>query len=142
MTTKSLRKEDVKRTWFIVDAKGQVLGRLASMIAQKLHGKGKKDYTPHVDNGDYIVCINASQVYVSGKKRKEKIYYRHSGYIGSLKAEPFERLIERHPDRVITHAVKGMLPDNKLRATMLKRLRVYGGSEHPHEAQNPVQLTL
>ncbi|TET45777.1 50S ribosomal protein L13 [candidate division TA06 bacterium] len=142
MTTKSLRKEDVKRTWFIVDAKGRVLGRLATKIARKLHGKDKKDYTPHVDNGDFVVCINASQVYVSGKKRKEKMYYRHSGYIGSLKAESFERMIERHPDRVIRHAVKGMLPDNKLRARMMKRLKVYGGSEHPHEAQKPVELIL
>jgi len=142
MTTKSLKKEDVRRTWYIVDARGKVLGRLASRIAQKLYGKGKKDYTPHVDGGDYVVCINAGKVYVSGKKRRQKMYYRHSGYIGGLREETFETLIEKQPGRVIRLAVKGMLPDNKLRAKMLRRLKVYRGGEHPHRSQNLVELTL
>lgn len=142
MSTKSLRREDVKRNWFIVDARGVVLGRLASRIAQKLRGKHKKDYTPHVDGGDYVICINASKVYVSGKKRRQKMYYRHSGYIGGLRKEAFEDLIKKHPERVIKLAVKGMLPDNKLRARMLRRLKVYRDGEHPHQSQRPAQITL
>ena len=142
MSTKSLRKEDVKRSWFIVDADGKVLGRLASKIAQKLRGKGKRDFTPHVDGGDFVICINASRIHVTGKKRREKKYYHHSGYIGGMKEETFERLIERQPEKIIRLAVRGMLPDNKLRARMLRRLKVYPGSEHPHEAQRPKELAV
>ena len=142
MSTKSLRKEDVKRSWFIVDADGKVLGRLASKIAQKLRGKGKRDFTPHVDGGDFVICINASRIHVTGKKRREKKYYHHSGYIGGMKEETFERLIERQPEKIIRLAVRGMLPDNKLRARMLRRLKVYAGSEHPHEAQRPRELAV
>ncbi len=142
MTTRSLKKEEVKRSWYVVDADGKVLGRLASKIAGKLRGKGKRMYTPHVDNGDYVICINAKLIHVTGKKRREKKYYHHSGYIGGMREETFERLLERRPDRVIRLAVRGMLPDNKLRAKMLRRLKVYPGSEHPHEAQMPKKLTL
>jgi len=142
MSTKSLRKEDVKRSWFIVDADGKVLGRLASRIAQKLRGKGKRDFTPHVDGGDFVICINASRVFVTGKKRSEKKYYHHSGYIGGMKEVTFERLIETQPDKIIRLAVRGMLPDNKLRAKMLRRLKVYPGSEHPHEAQRPREFVV
>ena len=142
MTTKSLRKEDVKRNWFLVDANGKILGRLASKIAQKLRGKDKKNFTPHVDNGDYVVCINAARVSFTGRKPLQKTYYRHSGYIGGLKSESLEMLMKRQPERVIRKAVRGMLPDNKLRAKMLKRLKVYKGTEHPHGPQRPRELAL
>jgi large subunit ribosomal protein L13 len=142
MSTKSLRKEDVERSWFIVDADGKVLGRLASKIAQKLRGKGKKNFTPHVDGGDFVICINAGRVHVTGKKRRDKKYYHHSGYIGGMREETFERLVHRQPEKIIRLAVRGMLPDNKLRARMLRRLKVYAGSEHPHEAQRPKELAV
>jgi large subunit ribosomal protein L13 len=142
MSTQSLRKEDVKRSWFIVDADGKVLGRLATKIAQKLRGKDKKDFTPHVDGGDFVICINAGRVRVTGKKRRQKIYYHHSGYIGGMKEETFERLVNRQPEKIIRLAVRGMLPDNKLRARMLRRLKVYRGSEHPHGAQRPTELAV
>ena len=137
-----LRKEDVDRSWYSVDAKNKVLGRIASAIALKLMGKYKVEYTPHVDNGDFIVVTNAEKVTVSGKKAKDKIYYRHSGYPGNLKQANFQKLVEERPERVITLAVKRMLPKNKLGSQMLGRLKVYRGSDHPHVAQQPMDLKI
>ena len=130
------------RSWYSVDAKNKVLGRIASAIALKLMGKYKVEYTPHVDNGDFIVVTNAEKVTVSGKKAKDKIYYRHSGYPGNLKQANFQKLVEERPERVITLAVKRMLPKNKLGSQMLGRLKVYRGSDHPHVAQQPMDLKI
>ncbi len=136
------KQEDRKPNWYVVDATGQVLGRLASRLALLLQGKGKPTYARHLDMGDYIICINAEKVQVTGKKRQNKIYYHYSGYSGGLKATSFERMIATHPERVITFAVKGMLPRNRLGRQMLKKLKVYRGPSHPHAAQNPQMIDL
>jgi len=130
------------RKWYLVDAKGKILGRLAVKIAQILSGKNKPIYTPHLDTGDFVVVVNAKQVKVTGKKEEEKIYYHHSGYPGGLKERTFKELIEKKPEEVIIRAVKGMLPKNKLGRKMLKKLKVYAGPEHPHQAQNPQPIDL
>ncbi len=140
--TYSAKPHEVERTWYLVDATDQTLGRLASRIAKILCGKHKPCYTPHVDCGDYVIVINADKVHVTGKKLGDKIYHRHSGYLGGLTSIPLERMLERHPTRVIEMAVKGMLPKNKLARHMLKKLRVYAGADHPHEAQQPEPLGL
>ncbi len=132
----------MRHDWYLVDASGKTLGRLASELARRLRGKHKPIYTPHVDTGDYIVVINAAKIRVTGRKLKDKIYYRHTGYIGNLKAEPLHKLLERAPERVIELAVKGMLPRNPLGRRMLKKLKIVRGSEHPHEAQQPTILEL
>jgi large subunit ribosomal protein L13 len=137
-----LRKEDVKRDWYIVDAAGKTLGRLATQIAKILMGKHKVTYTPHVDNGDFVVVINADKIHVTGKKLDKKIYYRHTGYFGHLKEETLRQKLERKPEEVLFLAVRGMLPKNKLRKRMLKRLKIYAGNEHPHKAQNPKPLEI
>lgn len=142
MKTFSAKAETVRRDWYLVDASGQTLGRLASELARRLRGKHKPVYTPHVDTGDYIVVINADKVRVTGRKLKDKMYYRHTGYVGNLKAESLEKLLQRRPERVIELAVKGMLPRNPLGRKMLKKLKVVKGSEHPHEAQQPMTLEL
>ncbi len=142
MKTLSLRKEDVKRKWYLVDAQGKTLGRLATRIATILSGKEKPFYTPHVDNGDFVIVINAKDVFLSGQKREKKIYYRHSGYVGGLKEIKAKDMLSRHPDRVIRLAVKGMLPKNKLGTRMLRRLKVYKDIKQPHNAQNPEVLKL
>lgn len=142
MKTFSAKSESVHRGWFVVDAKGKTLGRLASEIAKRLKGKHKPEYTPHVDTGDYIVVINAEQVMVTGRKTEQKIYYRHSGYPGGLKEETFGKLIQRQPTRVLELAVKGMLPKNILGRAMFRKLNVYAGSEHPHTAQQPVLIEI
>lgn len=142
MKTISAKAEDVKRDWFLVDADGKTLGRLATEIARRLRGKHKAIYTPHVDTGDYIVVINAEKVRVTGNKAKDKIYYNHSGYMGGLKEISFEKLIEKSPERVIERAVKGMLPKNSLGRTMFRKLKVYAGSEHAHAAQQPQPLEI
>ncbi len=142
MKTFMLRKEDVDRSWYSVDVKNKVLGRIASAIALKLMGKGKVNYTPHVDGGDFVVVTNADAVVVSGKKSRDKIYYRHSGYPGNLKETNFQKLIQDKPERVISLAVKRMLPKNKLGSQMLKRLKVYAGGEHPHMPQKPTDLLV
>ena len=142
MKTISAKADDVKREWFLVDANGKTLGRLATEIARRLRGKHKTIYTPHVDTGDYIVVINAEKVRVSGNKAKNKMYYRHSGYMGGLKATNFSDMIERSPERVIEIAVKGMLPRNPLGREMYRKLKVYAGPQHQHAAQQPQPLEI
>jgi large subunit ribosomal protein L13 len=141
MKTFSAKSETVQRAWYVVDAKGKTLGRLAAEIAKRLRGKHKAEYTPHVDTGDYIVVVNAEQVKVTGRKETDKIYYRHSGYPGGLKQDTFADLIRRAPTRVIELAVKGMLPKNPLGRAMFRKLNVYAGADHPHSAQQPQALT-
>jgi large subunit ribosomal protein L13 len=142
MKTISAKADDVKRDWFLVDADGKTLGRLATEIARRLRGKHKAIYTPHVDTGDYIVVINAEKVRVSGNKANDKMYYRHSGYMGGLKETNFNDMIERSPERVIEIAVKGMLPRNPLGREMYRKLKVYAGPQHQHAAQQPQPLEL
>jgi large subunit ribosomal protein L13 len=142
MKTISAKADDVKRDWFLVDADGKTLGRLATEIARRLRGKHKAIYTPHVDTGDYIVVINAEKVRVSGNKANDKMYYRHSGYMGGLKETNFNDMIERSPERVIEIAVKGMLPRNPLGLEMYRKLKVYAGPQHQHAAQQPQPLEL
>jgi len=131
------KAEDIQRKWVLIDARGKILGRLASQVAGILRGKDKPIYTPHADTGDEVIIINAQDVLVTGKKREQKVYYRHTGYPGGLKSVKFATMFEKEPGKVLTIAVKGMLPHNKLGRAMLKKLRVYAGSEHPHQAQNP-----
>jgi len=142
MKTFSAKAETVKRDWYVVDAEGKTLGRLASEIASRLRGKHKPEYTPHVDTGDYIVVINAEKVAVTGRKESDKIYYRHSGYPGGLKSINLEKLRERAPTRIIETAVKGMLPKNSLGRSMFRKLKVYAGTEHNHTAQQPQPLEI
>lgn len=142
MTTVSTKPAEVRREWYVVDAEGKTLGRLASELARRLRGKHKAQYTPHVDTGDYIVVINAEKVRVTGKKRQDKMYHHHTGYIGNLKSISLEKLLDKAPERVLNHAVKGMLPRNPLGRAMLKKLRVYAGAEHCHHAQQPQPLEL
>ncbi len=132
--------DDIKREWFVVDAEGQSLGRLASKIAAVLRGKHKPIFTPGLDTGDFVIVVNAAKVTVTGNKLTEKFYYRYSGYPGGLTAVSLRDQLVRHPDRVIEHAVWGMLPHNKLGKAMLKKLKVYGGAEHPHAVQKPAVL--
>ncbi len=142
MKTFSAKPATVKRDWYVVDATDKTLGRLASEIARRLRGKHKAEYTPHVDTGDYIVVVNAEKVRVTGNKSKDKIYYRHTGYIGGMKATPFEKLIDRAPTQAIEIAVKGMLPKNPLGRAMFRKLKVYAGGEHQHAAQQPQPLEI
>lgn len=142
MKTYSAKAESVVRDWFVIDAEGQTLGRMASEIATRLRGKHKPEYTPHVDTGDYIVVINAEKVGVTGRKATDKMYYHHTGFVGGIKSISFEKLIEKAPERVIQNAVKGMLPRGPLGRAMFKKLKVYAGSEHPHTAQQPQELKL
>jgi len=130
----------IKRNWFLVDAEGKTLGRLASEIANVLRGKNKPSFTPHLDTGDFVIVVNAEKIEVSGKKASQKLYRRHSGRPGGMKVEKFETLRDRIPERIIEQAVKGMLPHNSLGRQQFKKLKVYKGSEHPHDAQNPVLL--
>ena len=142
MKTYSARPGQVKHDWLIVDADGLTLGRLATEIAHRLRGKHKPEYTPHVDTGDYIVVVNAEKVVVSGNKTQDKLYHHHTGYPGGLKTVNFEKLQQTFPERIIEKAVKGMLPRNPLGRDMLSKLKVYAGSEHPHVAQQPKELSL
>ncbi len=142
MTTFMAKSHEVKRGWYLVDAKDKTLGRLASEIAKRLRGKHKAEYTPHVDTGDYIVVINAGQVKVTGNKQTDKKYHRHTGYIGGIKETNFEDLIAEHPTRALETAVKGMLPKNPLGREMYRKLRVYAGSDHDHAAQQPELLDI
>ena len=137
MKTYSAKPLEVERKWWLIDAEGQTLGRLASTIANLLRGKNKPQYTPHVDTGDFVVVINSSKVVVSGNKETDKKYYRHSGYPGGLKVETFSSLMEKNPVAAIEKAVKGMLPHNTLGQEQFNKLKVYAGAEHPHKAQNP-----
>ena len=142
MKTFSAKAHEVERDWYIVDADGKTLGRMATEIARRLRGKHKAEFTPHVDTGDYIVVINAEKVRVTGNKLADKMYYRHTGYIGNLKEQNLETLLVEHPERAIEYAVKGMLPKNPLGRAVYRKLKVYAGSEHPHEAQQPKVLDL
>lgn len=142
MKTFSAKPDAVQRDWYLVDANGKTLGRLAAEIATRLRGKHKAEYTPHVDTGDYIVVINAEKIAVTGKKATDKMYHHHSGYPGGLKSFSFEKLIERAPERVLQRAVKGMLPRNPLGRAMFKKMKVYAGESHPHAAQQPLELKI
>lgn len=140
MKTFMQRPEDVKRKWFLIDAQGKILGRLATSIAVILRGKNKPEYTPHVDTGDHIIVINAEKIRVTGKKMKDKIYQTYSGYPGGQKEYSLETMLKNKPEEVIMLAVRGMLPHNTLGRQMLTKLKVYKGSEHPHAAQSPQEL--
>ncbi|HGJ5866664.1 50S ribosomal protein L13 [Arsenophonus nasoniae] len=142
MKTFTAKPETVKRDWYVVDADGKTLGRLATEIARRLRGKHKAEYTPHVDTGDYIIVVNAEKVAVTGNKREDKIYYRHTGYIGGIKQATFEEMIARHPERVIEIAVKGMLPKGPLGRAMYRKMKVFAGSDHNHAAQQPQVLDI
>ena len=142
MKTFSAKPETVKRDWYVVDASGLTLGRLATEVATRLRGKHKPEYTPHVDTGDYIVIVNAEKVHVTGNKAQDKIYYSHSGFPGGIKSINFEKLILRAPERVIESAVKGMLPKNPLGRAMYRKMKVYKGATHPHAAQQPQELKI
>ncbi len=142
MKTYYAKPGEVEREWLLIDAEDQILGRVASKAAQILRGKHKPTYTPHVDTGDFVVIVNADKIRVTGKKLTDKEYYRHSGYPGGLKCETFEEAMAKHPERVIEHAVKGMLPKNTLGRAMAKKLKVYAGAEHPHMAQAPREIKM
>ncbi|HEY8519761.1 MAG TPA: 50S ribosomal protein L13 [Gammaproteobacteria bacterium] len=142
MKTFAAKAETVRRDWYVVDADGKTLGRLAAEIAKRLRGKHKPVYTPHVDTGDYIVVVNAEKIRVTGRKLKDKMYYRHTGYIGNMKTESLEKLLQRAPERALELAVKGMLPRTPLGRRMLQKLKVVRGPDHPHQAQQPAVLEL
>jgi len=142
MKTTHERKEDVERTWYLIDAKDKVLGRLATEIAKVLRGKDKAIFSPHVDTGGFVVVVNAEKVKLTGNKLKGKVYYHHSGYPGGIKGIIAEKLLAQKPEEVLRHAVKGMLPKNRLGRRIYKKLKVYAGPEHPHEAQQPEQLQI
>ena len=141
-TTVSAKPAEVRRDWYLVDADGKTLGRLASEIARRLKGKHKPIFTPHIDTGDYIVVINAEKVAVTGNKLKDKMYHHHTGYIGNLKSISLEKQLQNAPERVIETAVKGMLPRNPLGRAMMKKLRIFAGPEHSHQAQQPKPLEI
>ena len=142
MKTFSPTPKDISHDWFVVDAQDQVLGRLASQIAHRLRGKHKPEFAPHMDNGDVIVVVNCEKIKVTGAKMTQKNYYRHSGWVGGLKATALGDMLAEKPERVLMAAVRGMLPKNRLGRAMLKKLKIYAGAEHPHAAQNPQPLTL
>lgn len=142
MKTYSAKPNEVSQNWLLIDAEGQTLGRMASKIAARLRGKHKAEYTPHVDTGDYIVVINADKVKVTGKKATDKLYHSHSAFPGGLKTISFEKLLTKAPERVIQLAVKGMLPRSPLGRAMIRKLKVYAGTDHPHSAQQPVTVQL
>ncbi len=136
------KKDEIQREWHVIDAKDKILGRMASRIAMILQGKTKPTYTPHVDTGDFVIVLNAGGIKLTGNKMRDKVYYTHSGYPGGLKKYPIKLWLEKHPDRVIKLAVKRMLPKTKLGTAMIKKLKVYAGSDHPHEAQQPKILEI
>ncbi len=142
MKTFSAKPAEVKRDWYVIDAEGKTLGRLATEIARRLRGKHKPIYTPHVDTGDYIIVVNAEKIHVTGNKEKDKMYYRHTGYIGNMKSVSLGKLRKTFPDRIITTAVKGMLPKNSLGRDMFRKLKVYAGPTHEHQAQQPKVLEI
>lgn len=142
MTTASTKPAEVRRQWYLVDAEGKTLGRLASELARRLRGKHKPQYTPHVDTGDYLVVVNAEKVRVTGNKLQDKMYHHHTGYIGNLKSINLAKLLQKAPERALSYAVKGMMPHNPLGRAMLKKLHVYAGPEHRHQAQQPQTLDI
>ena len=140
MKTYTAKPREIEQTWYLLDAEGKTLGRLATQIADLLRGKGKPQYTPHIDTGDFVVVVNAERIHVTGNKLEQKLYYRHSGYPGGLRSRTLADQLARRPEEVIRKAVKGMLPKNKLAARHIVKLKVYAGPDHPHEAQNPVAI--
>lgn len=142
MKTYVAKPQEIERKWYLIDAEGRPLGRLASQVASILRGKHKPIYTPHVDTGDHVIIVNAEKVHLTGNKLSGKKYYRHSGYVGGIKSISAGELLKRHPDRVIRKAVWGMIPHNKLGRQMIKKLKVYAGPDHPHQAQMPETLEL
>jgi large subunit ribosomal protein L13 len=142
MKTVSARKETVTRQWYVVDAAGKTLGRLCTEIANRLRGKHKPEFTPHVDTGDYIVVVNAEKIVVTGNKVTDKLYQHHTGYPGGIKSISFDKLLVKSPEMIIEKAVKGMMPKNKLSRAMLSKLKVYAGNDHPHSAQQPTLLEI
>ena len=142
MKTFSPKKENIERQWYLVDAKNQVLGRLASHVARILRGKHKPIFAPHVDTGDHVIIINAERIRVTGKKAQQKRYKRYSGYPSGLKETVYEKMLAKHPERILEHAIKGMLPKNRLGRKMFKKLRIYTGEQHPHQAQRPETLNF
>ena len=142
MKTYTARAEDIEQEWFLVNAEGKTLGRLASEIAQVLRGKHKPIYTPHLDCGDFVIVVNAEKVRVTGRKLDQKMYYRHTGYPGGIKSISLRNQLQKHPKRVLEAAVRGMLPKNRLGRKMFKKLKVYAGNSHPHQAQQPKVLEL
>ncbi len=142
MKTYMAKKGEVERKWYIIDAKDKIVGRLATKIATILRGKHKPVFTPHVDTGDFVIVINADKIKFTGKKLEKKVYYRHTGYIGNLKATSAKEMLQKKPEEIIRLAVKGMLPKNKMRKKLLKKLRIYRGEEHPHQAQKPEKLEI
>ena len=142
METTSIRAEEITRDWYIVDADNQTLGRLASRVAQILRGKNKRYFTPHMDMGDFVVIINAEKVKVTGNKEADKTYFRHSGYPGGITEINLKKVRQQHPEKIITNAVKGMLPHNRLGRKLLKHLKIYATEVHPHTAQQPQAITL
>jgi large subunit ribosomal protein L13 len=142
MRTYSAKPLEVERTWYVVDAEAQTLGRLATQIAGVLRGKGKPAYTPHVDTGDFVIVVNAEKIQVTGNKLDQKIYYRHSGYPGGLRERTLREQLERRPEEVLRKAVRGMLPKNRLASAQLRKLKIYAGPNHPHEAQTPKKMQV
>ena len=142
MKTFTLKAKDIKKNWYLIDAEDQVLGRLSTKIAQLIRGKEKPEFTPHLDMGDFVIVINADKVKVSGNKEEDKVYWRHSGFPGGQKETSLSDMRDKFPDRIITNAVKGMLPHNRLGRKMLKNLKVYTDENHPHEAQQPIKIDL
>jgi len=142
MKTYSAKPAEVKRDWYVVDASGKTLGRLATEVARRLRGKHKAEYTPHIDTGDYIVIVNADKIQVTGNKSQDKMYHFHTGFIGNMRHFSFEKMMERKPERVVELAVKGMLPKNALGRQMFRKLKVYAGAKHNHTAQQPKALEI
>ena len=142
MKTYTMKKSEIEKKWYVVDAQDKVLGRLASEIAKILRGKHKPNFTPHMDNGDFVIVINADKVKLTGRKITQKMYYRHSGYPGGIKSISADKLLAKRPEELIRHAVKGMLPKNPLGRQTFKKLKVYAGSDHPHVAQKPQELSI
>jgi large subunit ribosomal protein L13 len=142
MKTFSAKSSNIKKNWYLIDATGKILGRLATELSRYLRGKHKVEYTPHIDTGDYIIVLNAKKILVTGRKSKDKIYYHHTGYIGGIKSFSFREMIQRCPERIIERAVKGMLPRGPLGRMMFKKLKVYAGDTHNHAAQNPQFLNI
>lgn len=142
MKTYSARPSDIKRSWFLINAEGKTLGRLATEVAHRLRGKHKPEYTPHMDTGDYIVVINVEKIRVTGNKMKDKKYFHYTGYIGNMKEITLDKQLQKHPERVLQHAVVGMLPKNPLGRAMFKKLKVYAGTSHEHQAQQPQPLEI
>jgi large subunit ribosomal protein L13 len=140
MKTYTAKPREIEQAWYLIDAEGKTLGRLATQIADLLRGKGKPQYTPHIDTGDFVVVVNAEKVHVTGKKMEQKLYHRHSGYPGGLRTRTLAEQLSRRPEEVLRKAVKGMLPKNKLAARQIVKLKIYAGPVHPHESQNPIAI--